>query len=79
MSAPEHPPGSPEAIARGCTCSPALNHQGQDIPDPRGRYNQCDWQCPLHGLEVAKQAIAANDARIIGPPLEDQDDEQIRH
>jgi|SRR5690242_1311148 len=32
MSAPEHRPGSPEAVAQGCTCSPALNHNGEGIP-----------------------------------------------
>jgi hypothetical protein len=77
MSAPKHPPGSLEAIAQGCTCSPVVNHEGQGSPGPRGRYYECDWKCPLHGLDVAKKVIAANDARIISPPL--KNDEPTQH
>ena len=76
MSTPEHPPGSPEAVAQGCTCSSALNHNGEGIPGPRGRYYQAELQCPMHGLEAAKEALEAGDAWLIPSPLDDEDDEE---
>jgi hypothetical protein len=47
-------PGSPEAIARGCTCSPQLNDHG------RGRFDERHQKmihfpkndCPMHGLQT---------------------------
>lgn len=49
-----HDPGSPGAVARGCTCPQAENNFG------RGRSKNgiikpsftADPQCPVHGLEV---------------------------
>jgi hypothetical protein len=34
----------------------------------RGRYFDCDWRCPIHGIEVVKRDIAAGEARVIEPP-----------
>lgn len=65
----EHDPGSPEAIAQGCTCSPVLNNDGAGTigPDGRPRF-VCDQECPLHGLAVLKQALEEGSARIIDGP-----------
>jgi hypothetical protein len=54
--------------AQGCTCSPALNHNGEGISGPRGRYYQADLQWPVHGLEVGKEALEAGDARLVRSP-----------
>lgn len=68
----EHDPGSPEAIALGCTCSPILNNDGAGNigPDGRPRF-VCDQNCPLHGLAVLRQALEDGEARIIEPGDED--------
>jgi hypothetical protein len=44
----EHPPGSPEAAAQGCTCSPILNRHGRGTlhGDPPFYVSK---QCPIHG------------------------------
>ena len=46
-------PGSSEAIARGCTCSPERNNQGRGVKTPGGMtaYVIAD-DCPLHGGEA---------------------------
>ena len=46
----EHEPGSPEAIAQGCTCP------RQAGPSTTPGFFVCDWQCPMHGVEVAEPA-----------------------
>lgn len=63
----EHDPGSPEAAAEGCTCSPELNNRGAGTigPDGRPRF-VCDRECPLHGLAMLQQALEDGEARIIG-------------
>ena len=63
----DHDPGSPEAIAEGCTCSPVLNNDGAGNigPDGKPRF-VCDQACPLHGLVVLKQALEDGEARLIG-------------
>ena len=62
----EHDPGSPTAVAAGCTCSQALNKDGAGTigTDGRPRF-VCDQDCPLHGLAVLKQAIENGEARIV--------------
>lgn len=60
-------PGSPEAIARGCTCPPDLNNNGQGTTGLRGRQFLCDWQCPLHGVddqEAEERAEKAANLRL---------------
>jgi hypothetical protein len=57
MSTPEHPPGSPEAVAQGCTCSPALNHNGEGIPGPRDRYYQAELQCRCMGWRWRRRRL----------------------
>ena len=76
MSTPEHPPGSLEAVAQGCTCSPALNHNGEGIPGPSGPYYEAELHCPLHGLKVAKRALESGEARLVPSPVDDEDDEE---
>jgi hypothetical protein len=50
MQAPALQPGSPGAVARGCTC-PAT-----DLPETGWLSDQpafrADWNCPLHGLRA---------------------------
>ena len=44
-------PGSPEAVAAGCTCSVMDNHHGEGIPRRDGtRYWWIDENCPVHGV-----------------------------
>jgi hypothetical protein len=72
----EHEPGSPEAIARGCTCPPQAGPGAVFGPDGTTGY-ACDKNCPMHGIEVVKRALAAGGARIIRKP--ENDDEPTRH
>jgi len=46
-------PGSSEAIAEGCTCSPTLNRHGQGTfhGQPRFYYHA---RCPIHREEVER-------------------------
>jgi len=53
----EHEPGSLEAIAQGCTCPP------QAGPGATPGFFVCDWQCPMHGVELAE--LEGGEARII--------------
>jgi hypothetical protein len=55
---PEHAPGSPEAIAKGCTCDPAKNTAGKGTPRPGGGVRfYASLKCPLH----SPAAIGAED------------------
>jgi len=45
----EGPPGSPEAVARGCTCDPWTNRAGKGEGTFEGVIFHPDWRCPLHG------------------------------
>jgi hypothetical protein len=71
----EHEPGSPEAIARGCACPPQAGPGAVITADGTPGY-LCDQDCPMHGLDVVKRALAAGKARIIA---NDDDDEPTRH
>jgi hypothetical protein len=71
--APQHPPGSPEAIAQGCTCSPEKNLAGAGRIRPGGEQMfVARIDCPLHGVEELKRALASGDAEII----DDEPDER---
>lgn len=53
-------PGSPEAIAAGCTCSPIDNNDGRG-----GRYDGmlCYWvrdDCPIHGNNAGGVLLPRN-------------------
>jgi len=70
----DYDPGSPEAIAAGCTCSPVLNNDGAGNlgQDGRARF-VCDQGCPLHGLAVLKRALEDGEAQIIDAPDAEDD------
>jgi hypothetical protein len=57
-------PGSPEAIAKGCTCDPKRNANGAGH-DLMGRHT---WfpanDCPMHGLDAAPKAVRSGEARV---------------
>lgn len=75
MSEFEHEPGSLEARARDCTCSPALNRNGAGVPGPNGRpLYECDKACPIHGIDVALRAVRAGKAHRIPPPDQEGDE-----
>ena len=65
----EHQPGSPEAIAQGCTCPPQAGPGAVFGSDGTPTY-VCDQDCPMHGLEAMKRAIATGQVRIIRPDPE---------
>jgi len=59
----QHPPGSPEAVAQGCSCSTTLNRHGQGTLHGQPRFYY-DRKCPVHrhaevGDEVATIAKEA--------------------
>lgn len=58
----EYPPGSPEAIAQGCICSPTLNRHGQGTLHGQPRFYY-DRKCPVHQDEVAKRAQETGEIR----------------
>jgi hypothetical protein len=45
-------PGSPAAVAAGCTCDPVLNSYGYGTHTDRGHEFWPDSVCPLHGFEA---------------------------
>jgi hypothetical protein len=47
MADTDHPPGSPEAIAQGCTCSPVLNRHGRGTLHGEPPFYRAK-DCPLH-------------------------------
>jgi hypothetical protein len=50
-------PGSPEAIAAGCTCSPQLNDKRNDRRRLDGQSFITDQRCPMHGLDALAALI----------------------
>lgn len=42
-------PGSPEAVAQGCTCPAIDNHHGEGFLVDHVRCFVIDCGCPLHG------------------------------
>jgi hypothetical protein len=57
-------PGSPEAIAKGCTCDPKRNADGAGH-DLMGRHT---WfpanDCRMHGLAAALDAVRSGKVRV---------------
>ncbi len=50
---PEHRPGSPHAVARGCTCPLQRNNFGRGAAEPDGGpLYFIDLKCPVHGRTV---------------------------
>lgn len=50
-------PGSPEALAKGCTCPVMDNHHGKGVPDGKGASQF--WYtmgCPVHFPKVPADA-----------------------
>jgi hypothetical protein len=64
MSAPEYLPGSREAIAQGCICSPTLNRHGQGTlhGEPRFYYHR---KCPIHRADAEKRALEGGEVRAV--------------
>jgi hypothetical protein len=60
MEPAKHAPGSPEAVAQGCTCSTTLNRHGEGTRhgEPRFYY---DRKCPVHRIDAAKRAKEAGE------------------
>lgn len=48
-------PGSPEALANGCTCAAAENAHGQGTQRGETRTFVVDANCPLHGMEMLRK------------------------
>jgi hypothetical protein len=66
---PEHTPGSPEAIAKGCTCDPVINSGGRGTLSASGQVAFIpDNSCPLHGLALVKRLLRDEDA-VLPPGL----------
>lgn len=62
----EHAPGSPGAVADGCTCPVMDNHHGQGSGFLDGEGNPVFWfdsRCPLHGHSrpIAQDALIYQD------------------
>jgi hypothetical protein len=63
MTMPDQPqqptktPGSPAAIAAGCTCDPVRNNHGAGTPLGLGAQFHPNHDCPLHGLGVVGAII----------------------
>ena len=64
MPPPLQRPGSPEAIAIGCTCNPVRNKHGEGLKRGGRLSFFCDEACPIHGAEVVRKAIQQGQARI---------------
>lgn len=45
-------PGSPEAVARGCTCPVIDNHHGRGVPASDGPWFWHTVGCPVHVLRT---------------------------
>lgn len=54
-------PGSPEAVARGCTCSWDLKAEPVIVARP---------DCPLHGIQRIVEALRPGQAELVGEPVE---------
>lgn len=56
-------PGSPAAIAQGCTCDPVKNNQGQGFPHPKGRRFEPANDCLWHGPDAMFDLLLAQGGR----------------
>ncbi len=68
----EYQPGSPAAIALGCTCPPRA---GRGDGTYGGWVHVCYWGCPMHGAELAQQTTRERVARLIRHAPKEQDNE----
>jgi uncharacterized protein YjbI with pentapeptide repeats len=60
------PPGSPDAVANGCTCLPTINENGMGLARPGiGQIFYPAADCPLHGLDVVRRMAEAAGADTI--------------
>jgi hypothetical protein len=51
------PPGTAEAIARGCRCAPAIKPDGSPVVDDNGeQLYSIEQSCPVHGSGWAENA-----------------------
>ena len=55
-------PGSPQAVAQGCTCSPTLNRHGQGTFHGQPRFYY-DRKCPIHRVEAEKRTLGEGEVR----------------
>jgi hypothetical protein len=52
------PPGSPEARAKGCVCSPNQNRNGEGVSRPGlGKMFFPVYWCPLHGIKAMQPRV----------------------
>jgi len=65
----KHVPGSPEAIALGCTCPPALNHSGRHRDSGAHLFHYCDPACSVHAPHMAEHGLAAEGEIVLVQPL----------
>jgi hypothetical protein len=52
------PPGSPQAIARGCNCPVTINNYGKgafNVPSEQAALAFIHLNCPVHGVKQMKQ------------------------
>lgn len=59
------PPGSPEALERGCVCSPNQNRNGAGVRGPDGAmmFFALYW-CPVHGITKGLEAIRRGETEL---------------
>lgn len=71
----EHDPGSPEALAEGCTCPPQDGPGMAMTSDGRPGY-VCDQECPLHGIDVIQRVLAAGGGEVIDEAEDDHEEDK---
>ena len=67
MSTLKYPPGSSEAEAQGCICSPTLNRHGKGTLHGQPRF-YVHPKCPVHQVEAEQQAHERGDVWVIRSP-----------
>ena len=58
------PPGSPQAIARGCNCPVTINNYGKgafNVPSKQATLAFIHLNCPVHGVKQMKQTCKLYD------------------
>jgi hypothetical protein len=74
---PFYEPGSLDAVAHGCSCSPTRNNYGRGEPGPDGPVFYCDTNCPLHG-QAAAEALPLNGVDLAPEEEAEQEAEELR-
>jgi hypothetical protein len=78
MDPSKYEPGSREAVARGCTCSPTLNRHGEGTFHGQPRFYY-DRKCPIHRMEVDTAAAESGTEARAGRRARQHDkDERTR-